>query len=150
MEEERLRVGGPQAREPALREVQRAVGLLDARRHDADAVVRRGGRGHALQRGRIERGVRVQEEHERTRAAPPADVAAVGEAAVVVERDRRHPEVGHGVEPTVARRVVDHVDVDARGLGDRRHAFAQVIGAVVGDDDDVHVRHGRAPYQRPT
>ena len=88
VEEERLREARAQAREAAQREVERAVGLLDPRRDRADALVPVELGRERLDRVGADPRVRVEEEHVRRLARAPADVAAVREAAVLLQRDR--------------------------------------------------------------
>ena len=70
-------------------------------------------------------------------AGPPPDVAAVREAAVVVELDRRHIEPFQGAEALDRRSIVDHDCAHAGQLGEWRDAGLETVSAVVGDDDDV-------------
>jgi hypothetical protein len=141
MQEERLREGRAQARKAPLRPVERAVGLDDPRRHRADPRVGVGGRGHPLERRGVERGVRVEQQDVRGGAEARSRIAAVREPTVVRQRDRGQRESGDAREAVVGRRAVDDDDLEPFERGQGLHAFAQVIGAVVGDHDDVDVRH---------
>src|SRR6185312_9240950 len=113
VEEERVRVGRAQRREPALREVERAVFVDYARRRDGDAGLALQQGDERLERGGLDPSIRVQKEHVRARCGPPPRVAAGGKATVGGQLDRPHVETGDGVERAVARGVVDHHDVYA-------------------------------------
>ena len=75
MQEERLSIGRPQARESALRVVERAVRVDDSRCHGADAGRLLGLGDERLERSAVDSRVRVQEQDIGRRARPPADVA---------------------------------------------------------------------------
>jgi hypothetical protein len=136
VQEQRLPEGGRRARESPLRRRDGAVGLQDPGRHRADAGL--GRRARQPQDGfRVDRRIRVQEEHERRAVPAPAGVAAGGEAAVVGACQDRDGKVFDGAGAAVAGGVVHHDDVDAFRKRERFHTTPQVIGAVIRNDDDV-------------
>jgi hypothetical protein len=69
----------------------------------------------------------------------------VREAAVLPECLDGDRELRDGGDAVVGRRAVDDDDVDALHPCQRGDARPQLSGAVVGDDDDVHVRHWHGP-----
>ena len=70
-----MRIVGPEPREPALREVERAVGLEDPRRRDRDLRLLVEDARQPLERVGVDARVGVQEEDVVGGARPPAGVA---------------------------------------------------------------------------
>ena len=142
MEEERLCEPRPDPREAAQRVVEGAVGLLDPRRHCADPLVAIELLHEPCQRLGLDLGVRVEEEHVWRAAGPPAGVAAMREAAVLLQGDRFDRQGAKQVDGVVAGCVVDGDHLHPVESGERLDRFGDRRRALVRHDDHVYPGHG--------
>ena len=127
VQEQRLRVGRAEARESPLREVEASRRSSADRGATAPTDASRSSTRHELRRAmRVDARIRVQKEHVGRRACVPADVAAVREAAVLIDWNGVDLKVLHDLETPVGRGVVhdDHV----HAVGNRR-AARRILGA---------------------
>jgi hypothetical protein len=141
MEEERLRVGGAETREAALREVEGAVVGHDLRgdRADPGSVLR--GANQPPERLCVDRGVGIEKEREGRVSFAPTDVTGVREATVLGEPDDGDRKIGNALDRRIRRCAVHDDHPNLGDVRERLDARAKVILAVVGDDDDVDLGH---------
>ena len=147
MEEERLSVGRPQAREAAHGVIERAVRVQDPRRGRCNPLVGREDFDEPLDRRGVDRGIRIEEEDEWVLAAAPADVARVRETAIRRKRNRVDRKVSDGLERAVGGGAVDDHHAHVIDGAEPLDARTNVVLAVVRDDDDVYTGHQQTVQQ---
>ena len=89
----------------------------------------------------VESRVRVQQEDEGGRPSAESFVARMAEAAVLVQLDRPHGQRLDCLQGVIGGGAVDDDHVCPGQTDERLYAGAQLVAAVVRDDDDVDADH---------
>ena len=123
------------------------VGAEHLRRHGSDGLVAVQHVDERPQRGLVDPRVGIHQQDVRRGAAADPLVAPMGEAPIAAQDDCRNGKVGDDVDRGLGRRVVDDDDACPWQHRQRLDAAAQLVAAVVRDDDSVDPGH--APTLAP-